>query len=352
MKNNASWLSVLFLLAVVIAPQATAQNRVLQVVLTEDPGPLSDVTRRSMAVELERAGLNVESREISPDEGMNAQELSSMAASAEAQYVAELRFASSGANASFEMALYDGETGTSLSRLDRENVPVELEYDTVVARSARALLAEAGIQFDRPGPESEVASTAPGSTAETQDPGFGQVPVPSGPLPDQPRGAAPGENGFVFGAGVAPALVTGEASDYLKFGFLASLSGGYRLRGRGLSVGLGLLAGAGRLYPEGAASDIDLYLVPFGPSIRVETSSSVALRVGIRGSGGAALLSVSGGPEGDLAKLVPYALGGVEISYQIARRFLLRLESNYAVFFEEVYPIMAFTPSLAVEWQP
>ena len=348
MKYIISAVPVLFLLATVFAPQAYAQNRVLQLVLTEESDPrLTDITRRSMAVELERAGLDVESRERSPTDGMGPEELRSLAESADVQYVAELRLDSGGESASFVMALYDGETGVSLARLDRRNVPLELEYDTVVARSARSLLAEAGVRFDRP-----AATTETAVSPEGQDPGFQQTPLP----PEGPsRGVAEpaiDESGFTIGAAVAPALVTGEASDYLKFGFLAALSGGYRIPWPGMTVDLGLLAGIGRLYPEESASGIDVYLLPFGPSARVESSSSAALRVGARVSGGAALLSVRGGPQGDLAKLVPFALGGVEISYQLPRSFVLRLESNYTVFFENVYPIMAFLPSLAVEWRP
>lgn len=348
LKQVTRWMSALLLLATVLAPQAFAQNRVLQLVLTEDKGPVTDVTKRSMAVELERAGLQVESREA-PTDGMSPEELFSLAEAADAQYVAELRFDSAGETASFGMVLYDGATGASLASLDKENVPLELEYDTVVARSARALLAEAGVRFDRVDAGEE--SMALPATDESADPGFSQVPVSPEPPGVGREEPAIGENGFAFGVGIAPALVTGDASDYLKFGFLASLSGGYRFRGSGMTVGLDLLAGAAKLYPEGLASTLDLYLLPFGPSLRVESSSSAALRVGVRTSGGAALLAVSGGPQGDLAKLVPYALGGVEISYQVARSVLLRLESNYAVFFEEVYPIMAFSPSLSVEWQ-
>lgn len=349
MKYVMGWIPALFLLVTVLAPHAFAQNRVLQLVLTEDQGPLSDVTRRSMAVELERAGLQVESREAVPPEGMSQEELRSMAEAADVQYVAKLRFDSAGETASFGMALYDGATGRSLASLDKENIPLELEYDTVVARSARALLAEAGVRFDRLVADERSISSPP--TDEGEDPGFRQVPVTPEPPVDERGEQALGESGFAFGVGIAPALVTGEASDYLKFGFLASLSGGYRVRGSGMTLGLGLLAGAAKLYPEGSASTLDLYVLPFGTSLRVESSSSAALRVGVRASGGVALLSVNGGPQGDLAKFVPYALGGVEISYQVARSFLLRLESNYAVFFEEVYPIMAFSPSLAVEWQ-
>lgn len=348
MKYIISAVPVLFLLAIVFTPQAYAQNRVLQLILTEESDPrLTDITRRSMAVELERAGLDVESRESSPTDGMGPEELRSLADSANAQYVAELRLDSLGSSASFVMALYDGETGASLARLDRRNVPLELEYDTIVARSARSLLAEAGVRFDRP-PSPEDTAASP----EGEDPGFRQIPSPPGAPSPAPAQSTIDERGFTLGAAVAPALVTGEASDYLKFGFLAALSGGYRIPWPGMTLDVGLLAGIGQLFPEESASGINVYLLPFGPSARVETSSSAALRVGARLSGGAALLSVRGRSQGDLAKFVPYVLGGVEISYQLPRSFVLRLESNYTVFFEEVYPIMAFSPSLAVEWRP
>jgi hypothetical protein len=344
---------LLLLLAVVVAPEAVAQNRVLQLVLTEDSDPrLTDITRRSMAVELERAGLEVETRESPPTDGLGPDELRSLAESAEVRYVAELRLDTYGTAADFRMALYDGETGSALARLDRRNVPLELEYDTVVARSARSLIAEAGIRVEAPAAQQAPPTAQTADSPEGEDPGFRQIPAtPEAPPPVAVQSPID-ERGFSVGAAIAPALVTGRASDYLKFGFLAALTGGYRIPWPGMTLELGLLGGVGRLYPEDSASGIDVYLVPFGPSIRVESSSSTALRVGARVSGGAALLSVQGAPQGDLGKIVPYALGGVEVSYRLPRSFVVRLESNYTIFFEEVYPVMAFSPSLAVEWRP
>ena len=151
-----------------------------------------------------------------------------------------------------------------------------------------------------------------------------------------------------LGAGFAPFLVTGEARSYFELGYLAFLYGSYRPNLLGRHLGLGFLVGANLFHVDGALAGSDNLLLPFGPDLRLVLGNGPRFSAFARISGGPAVVTVGLGGSDPQSKLVPYLFGGVGMQVNLTRRLGLAADVSYAVFFEELFPIMGVAPSISL----
>ena len=192
-----------------------------------------------------------------------------------------------------------------------------------------------------PPPASPPAASPPAGTPPARVP-------PAGRPAEALRLALPPPLPLSLGAGFAPFLVIGEARDYFEVGYLASLYGSWRPGLLGSRLGLGFLVGVNYFQVDGAVSGSDNLLLPFGPDLRLTFGGQSLLGFFAHLSGGPAVVAVGVGGSDPRTKVLPYLLGGAGLQVNLSRRLGLAADVSYAVFFEELFPIMGLAPSISL----
>jgi hypothetical protein len=167
-------------------------------------------------------------------------------------------------------------------------------------------------------------------------------PVSAGP---SARGRSLNACRWEVGAGSAPFLTVGRASDYFKLGFLPSLSGSFRLGRPGAPWKIGFFGATCWFRASGSGTEGSAVLAPLGPELRYASSGERPLGLFLRLSGGPALFTLTPEYQESKTKVIPYLLAGMGLRLPLGARLALTLEPVYLVFFEPQAPIMGFTPS-------
>ena len=208
-----------------------------------------------------------------------------------------------------------------------------------------------------PGGASTVAAasetpTAPeetSSTAPTPEAAAGTAPGPAtqGPTTSE---AAQGPWRLVgISAGAAPFLAVGPISDFTKIGVWSTLAVDFRFPLAGGVLEAGILSGFCWFKASGDVSSADVYLVPIGPDLRFAPEAAASPAFTFHLSGGPAVMTTVTSYLGTIVEAVPYLLGGIAVDFSLAPFCSLRIETEYAAFFEEFSrPIMGFLPGASL----
>lgn len=150
-------------------------------------------------------------------------------------------------------------------------------------------------------------------------------------------------------AGAAPFLAVGPVADFTKIGVWSTLALDFRFSAAGAEAETGLLCGFCWFRVGGDVSTADVYLIPIGLDLGLTLSGGEAPAVRFHLSGGPAVMVSSTSYLGILVEAVPYVLGGISVDLLLAPLLSLRIEAEYAAFFEEMTrPIMGFLPGASM----
>lgn len=352
MRNLRPAVLALLFLLFLSGFHGAAQSRFIHLAASGDTeSTLFDITRRTMELELELAGFSVE-----PSQAANREN---------PLYRSTLDFESANHRASFTMRIFDVDTGTKLSEVVREGVPLSLEYDTVVSDAARLLVAE----IPHPprtleAPAGDIGATKPvlpfgGDNGLELRPKSPEERYRPG---DRTEGRSPPHSwehdrsegqwaGMFVTLGAAPLLITGTTGDYLKFGALGMATIGYRRRFNAVTGSVAFEGGFAPLWLEQGSPGDDLFLVPLGAALSAEVPGQGRFSLGATGAVGAAVVTLKEGGA-SFSKAVPYNLVGLQAGLALPPRLILRLESYFLAFYERRHPILGFSPQLTLHWMP
>jgi hypothetical protein len=146
----------------------------------------------------------------------------------------------------------------------------------------------------------------------------------------------------------APFIATFDALNYFPVGLSFSLTGLYRVRVPGGLFGFGLSSGLSTFRGKGAYAEADFYVIPIGVDVLYGTRTGSAIDFFVHLGGGPAIFAARPTSGASLAKVIPYATGGVGITLSFFGRLGVSLEGGYTCFFDSPDPILGFTPSLSV----
>ncbi|MFO7780791.1 MAG: hypothetical protein R6W94_04130 [Spirochaetia bacterium] len=313
-------LSMALLLAFIAVAALSGQPTIAQDVAGEPSDPeLARIISRGARVELERAGLEVVSGE-------------------EAEFHFVGRYTVEDGVTTLDVSIRRNVDGEVMAR-KRDRAEVGLEFDSRVAALVRELTVDAGIARTRNEVQQDVAGQPPSPSTEPP----AEVEVPA---------TARAPRGLQLGAGFSPVLITGGATEYFKYGVMPWISARYQFPIRSASAAAGFYAGGASVLPDVEDTDGTVWLLPFGPEVRVGPAADSAVRVSARLAGGPAAVSIETRQSGRLTKLVPFVLGGMLLTTRLGEHFALGLDASYWVVFEEAYPLMAFLPGVVVTLGP
>lgn len=323
-------LSIALLIAFIPVAALWGRPTIAQDVSGEPSDPeLTRIISRAARVELERAGLEVESSD-------------------EADFRFVCRYTVEDRVTTLDVSIRRRADGHVMAR-KTERTEVGLDFDSKVAALVRELTAEAGIAGTRNEVQPDVAGESPPRRPATPP----AEPSPVRPTEvDEPAPARAPTRGLQLGAGFAPVLITGGATEYFKYGVMPWIYTGYRFPLGTASAEAGFYAGGASVLPDVEGTDGSVRLLPFGPEVRLGATADSVVLVSARLAGGPAAISIETEQTGRLTKLVPFALGGIMLTTRLGERFTLGFDGSYWVVFEENFPLMAFLPGLVVTFGP
>ena len=227
---------------------------------------------------------------------------------------------------------------------------LNLSFDAVVASLVDEIVAGQRQRFADLPPE-QVTEAPPAPAAAPQPVAATGVAVigtnwPPGSLVHPPQAEKPIEP-FALSLQSAPFIATFQALNYFPVGLSFSLTGLYRIRVPGGLFGFGMSSGLSTFHGKGAYAEADFYVVPIGVDVLYGTRTGSPLDFFVHLGGGPAVFAAQPTSGASLAKVIPYATGGVGIQLSFLDRMGLSLEAGYTCFFDSPDPIMGFTPSLS-----
>jgi hypothetical protein len=149
-------------------------------------------------------------------------------------------------------------------------------------------------------------------------------------------------------AGGAPFLATVEASQYFTLGLSLNLNAQYRFSVPGGLLGIGLATGMQRFHATGSVGEADSTLVPAGLTFAYGTNTGSRFDFFVHADGGAALFILQPVVGNRSMGVVPYVLGGVGMTIALFDAFGIAIDATYTAFFQPGFPIMGFSPSVAL----
>jgi hypothetical protein len=206
-------------------------------------------------------------------------------------------------------------------------------------------------------PEAPSAGPAPSAQPEPEVPA--EPPAPAGPVTaasaaapappviEPPAGKEARLAPLAFSIGSAPFIATFTALNYFPLGFAVTLNGRYQMRVTGGFLGIGILTGVSGFSGRGAYTQADFYVVPIGVDVLYGTLTGGRFDFFVHVGAGPAVLAAKPASGNLLAKVIPYALGGVGISWAMIDILAVSLDASYTCYFDSSAAIMGFTPSLS-----
>ena len=152
---------------------------------------------------------------------------------------------------------------------------------------------------------------------------------------------------LAFSVGSAPFIATFTARNYFPLGLAVSVSGRYQVRTMGGLLGFGLLTGFNGFHGRGEYAQADFYVVPIGVDVLYGTLTGGPLDFFVHLGAGPAVLMAKPALGDLLAKVIPYAVGGVGITWSMFDVLAVSLDASYTCFFDSSAAIMGFTPTLS-----
>jgi hypothetical protein len=311
------------LLVVAIGAPAEAQDnvdqtRVLGAVAPENgvPDPeVQELFSQFLTIELTRAGLTaIEARTTETGR------LLAQARREQATYAIAGMYARSGADVTVRFSWYDVATETLSAEATRTG-QFDLDFDRLIGEAVDEILTTTGARRERPEPVLPV------------DPSPAVIAAEMG-------------RGLVSDASFTGFLVNGQASDYFKVGIMPSVFAGYGFPLGGARLVAGLSVGYAQFFTQAELEDTRVRVIPLGAELRYELRGLLPVGVYGRAGGGPALLSFDDGAGSWRTKMIPYASAGFGVLIPLGGMVDVRLEAGYAVFFEEIYPILGFVPTI------
>jgi hypothetical protein len=196
------------------------------------------------------------------------------------------------------------------------------------------------------------------------------VPQPEAPVPTEPAQAAPPAalpsqsrveppppptftpvepvvRPFEVSLSVSPLFVVGEAANYFRLGFFPSVNGSYRLYTPAGHVSLGASLGLMTFFAQSSSAEAQGYLLPLAATVGfLRPFPGSRLTFQLRAAGGAALFVLAPRSASPQSKIVGYLGTGIGAELSLSPAWGVRLELDYAVFFERLQPIMGYAPAL------
>jgi hypothetical protein len=150
-------------------------------------------------------------------------------------------------------------------------------------------------------------------------------------------------------AGAGPFLATVEASEYFTLGLSGLLNIQYRFAVPGGALGIGLATGVDKFHATGSEGEADSVLIPIGATLAYGTNTGSRFDFYAHVDGGAAIFMLTPVATGSTAVgVVPYVLGGVGMTFAFVPSVGIAIDASYAAFFQPGFPIMGFSPSVAL----
>jgi hypothetical protein len=180
---------------------------------------------------------------------------------------------------------------------------------------------------------------------------------PPAPLPPQPRPEPPPPpvftpvepvvRPFEVSLSLSPLFVVGQAANYFRLGFFPSVNGAYRLYTRAGHISLGASLGLMTFFAQSPSAGAQGYLLPLAATVGfLRPFPGSRLTFQLRAAGGAALFVLAPKSVSAQSKILGYLGTGLGAELALSEAWGVRLELDYAVFFERIQPIMGYAPAL------
>lgn len=325
----------------VIAFSLGAEEAVLQILIGSPPDArLEEVLYLAAGVELTRSGLDsrrIRTSLVADSGGVDRESIEQQARESDTPYVLLIEYAPRDATIEIDLSLYN--TASELPVASRQLVsPIDIDLDGRVGSAVRDLIEDAGLQRER--------------SATTSVEGIGLDQPPDSPVIEGGAVVMTGSvSGLEIGVNTAGLFLLGAATEYFSYGVAGSLSGGYAPDSDAVGATFGGRASVIRVFPDEGVEGGNLHIVTAGPEALVGTRYRAPARLGVRASGGVAVLLVSRSEE-TLAKTVPYVEAGIGARLPLSPLFAIGIEINYLFVMEEGFPVMGLSPSITVSMEP
>jgi len=153
---------------------------------------------------------------------------------------------------------------------------------------------------------------------------------------------------YTLSANISPFLSTGRISDYFKYGNSYDLFFGYNYFLKQNYIGIGIFLSYIYFTADGVLLSSNNKLLSAGPETRINFKLNSFLETFLRINGGLTLFMMNRNNEGYKSTLIPFALGGMGLSFAILPAADMVLSMNFYTIFEESILITGFYPSAGV----
>lgn len=345
-RRSSQAIGLILLLA--IATVATAQEEsVLQVLQGQPPNDrVEQILYLAAGVELSNAGLSSRRMRESggPSEEIAIDRVRHELDQSGTPYALIMEYGLRDEEVDIEFSLYARGTEGSIG-VRTLTSPIDLDLDARVSSEVHRLIESTRLQRVRTA-ETRVEGIELGRTTQIVPPASPTEPTVE--ARDDPYERVSGPELVLGTLGL---IVLGESRTRFTAGVAATLAGGYTPSLDAVAMTVGARLSAGRLFTAEASSDPELSVATAGPEVQIGTLYRSPAQLGVRLSGGVAVLVVTGVDE-TLAKSVPFAEAGLAGTLPIGARLSLGVEVNYLVIFESSFWITGISPAISIGFEP
>lgn len=251
-----------------------------------------------------------------------------------AKYLLGIAYTSREAGADIGFSISEsGEQGVSLAETSFF-LTIDYSIDSQISGEVARLLEAAGLNQERDG-EKKPASAIKGlfSSALANEMSPEEIKAAKA-LRFEPSLTA---GGVVF---------IGEATDYFRYGAIASLQLVLRKPWKSWSLSAGARVSGLRAFNDSGVTGGPLYISTAGANLQIGTGYSRLYHFSAAASGGVAVISVTG--DETLHKAVPYADAGISIQVPVRKTFFIGFDMRCLLVFDEDMLIMGMAPALSL----
>lgn len=251
-----------------------------------------------------------------------------------ARYVLAIAYTSRGTEADVGFSL--SESDDADNPLVRSSFLLTIDYsiDSQIAAEVARLLDTAGMKPERDGeqePESAIKGLFSSALAKEMS-------------PEEIQAATAIR--FETSVSAGGVVFIGDATDYFRYGAIASIQLAMRKPWKSWSLSAGLRASGLRAFNDGGVTGGPLYISTAGANLQIGTGYSRLYRFSAGASGGVAVISITG--DETLNKAVPYADAGVSIQLPVRKTVFVGFDMRYLLVFDEDMLIMGMAPALSL----